>query len=101
MGQREPLVLIKECAIDHLTILGKLSKEKREELELKEPYDLFVEMYQSIDIIIQEHNRSRVTKDFDAFKCADEELWKHGHAMMGFAIAEALGWLKNWEIMSM
>lgn len=85
---------LQEMAIDHLTIH---SDETEQSLKSKTPKELFFMVYRSVQDVIEERERARNLQDFDAFQLADEKLWRYGHALITFAIAESLGWMKNFK----
>ncbi|MFF2531375.1 hypothetical protein ACFVS2_20945 [Brevibacillus sp. NPDC058079] len=86
--------MLKEAAKDHL-----LSHTNETELTLinKAPYELFHMVYVSIQDVIEERERARSTNDFEAFQVAGERFWQYGQALLTFAIAKSLGWMKDYK----
>jgi hypothetical protein len=83
--------LFREFCEDHLRMNGQEESEQVNHTT----YDLFVQVYESVKEYIVEKQIARTTNDIDRFRVADEKLWRNGFAIMAFAIAEHLGWMKD------
>lgn len=83
---------LRECCEDHLRI--NVGKDK-DELMNMDTYDLFVQVYESVSEFIEEKKQARKDDNFDRFRAADERLWMNGFAIIAFAVAEKLGWMKD------
>jgi hypothetical protein len=84
--------VFRQFCIDHLRMKAGKSDD---DLASKSTYDLFIEVYQSLEPLIEEKRAAREADDFPRFRKADGELWENGFAVMMFALAEKVGWLLN------
>jgi len=82
----------RHLCIDHLRMnAGKSAAD----LAAKSTYDLFIEVYQSLEHLFEDKRSARQANDYPRFYKADEELRENGFAVMMFALAEKVGWLKD------
>ncbi|MGV2887607.1 hypothetical protein [Paenibacillus taichungensis] len=84
--------VFRQLCIDHLRMKAGKSDD---DLAVTSTYDLFIAVYQSLEPLIEEKRAAREADCLPRFCKADEELWGNGFAVMMFALAEKVGWLKD------
>lgn len=84
--------VLRDFCVDHLVMNAKID---RDSLLNQTAYDLFLQVYDTVEVHLDEKIQAREANDFDRFRAADEKLWKNGFAVMAFALAEKLGWMRE------
>ncbi|WCF11475.1 hypothetical protein NDS46_31450 (plasmid) [Paenibacillus thiaminolyticus] len=86
---------LRKLCQNHLLMNVEERKGSIEDLTAKSTYALFVETYESVKELVEERSLAKNDNDFARFQAADERLWQDGFAVLAFAIAEKIGWMKD------